>query len=207
MPVWLPFAIAAGINVAGGAAGMAQANRIRAPRSLTSQIERVSNPEFYTPMLQRIYSSAQGDATIQRGMARSGMSGSYAEQEALEANQQRAGEMVRQGAQAMEGQRLSLLERLTAQKAQFDMARAQGRMSALNQMTAGLGGLALSGGQAMQQNAQFNQMAGMQAQNNTAFQTMWQDWLKSQGGGGTTNSFVPSGPQGYGPMGFGPYGR
>ncbi len=213
LPVMLPFAIAAGANIVGGAAGLAMSNRIRAPKSLQQQIDKVSSPNYYLPMLQRVYNSAQGDATIQRSLARQGQGDNeYLQREMLEANQARSGEAVKEGMQSMEGQRLSMLERLTAQKTGFDMARQQARISAVNQMIGGFGSALTAGAQAGLQNQQFN--AGMEQQNMfwNGQRTMWQDFMKAQLGGGlqgapqlpmggmpqgnTYRSFVPQGMSG-----------
>lgn len=200
MPVMLPFAIAAGMNVVGGGVGLAMANRIRAPKSLQQQIDRVNNPNYYAPMLQRVFNSAQGDATIQKQLARNGQMGNdFLQREMLEANQARSGEAVREGMQGMEGQRLSLLERLTAQKTSFDMARQQARISAVNQMIGGVGSALMGGAQANLQNQQFN--AGMEQQNTfwNGQRSMWQDFMKAQLGGGLQGA--PQLPMGGQPQG------
>jgi hypothetical protein len=212
MAFWVPFAIAAGASALGGAASLAMSNKIKPSQQLLDQISKVENPNYYVPMLQRLYNSSQGDASIGKSLARQGLGNNeFLMRENLEANQSRSGEMVKGAAQQMEGQRMSLLERLTSQRDSIDMQRQQAKMSAVNQMVSGIGGSLAGLGQASFQNNQFNQQQSMMNNQFAQQQSMWDAFMQSQTGGGGGNSMnqLPMGgqPQGYGPMGFGPYRR
>jgi len=134
--------IGAGGSLLGGILGNAQANRsMRTPSSVTNQIEALQNPDYYAPLLQRIFGAEQGFSNITRSLARDGVkANANLMSEINEQQESQATNQVTQAMRGMEGQRLSALGQLEGINQNYRMGRAQAGMSATNSALTGLAG-------------------------------------------------------------------